>query len=557
MTHYRELSKKAKSATPQSESIPGRENEMTKNLAGAYGWKIQPRIVFRRGLFMSNLKSYYDQDGTDAYRMFLSAANVLVQSDPQTYVDEVVYAREHAPSMSQMAYAVGFALAIGGKHDNGLLDILCENHSKLRLTASHLFMALAVARDSRGFGHGVRRFVREWVAYHKEKKDLEYQLLKYRTRQGFNFADILRMTHLKPDQATEALFRFWIQYHYPKEKQIQKAPNEQYMAFLMLQGTIDPPHVATLIEKHRLTWEMVPSGYLTEPVILRALLQDMPGFALIRYLNRFTSYGAIGLDSKAGEDALRLTLDKLETVKLHPVNLLKAKLTYEQGQGEKGKLTWRPLQNIVSALDSAIIRNFDTAAEDVPQIGDMWLFLDTSGSMRGGYGKLIDELTYGAVLSMVMIKALGWQKVTFGSFADSAMIMIDPFLKPRSSQVTHPLDSTNISGVVQWLNRHGMCCGTDAASVYSLALDKVQGGHKPDAFVMITDSESWAGRSHPSQLLDTYRKKSGKKAVAVYLSLTADKVSLVDPNDSLSVDLVGMDDSIPKLVNLALAKKLS
>ena len=48
----------------------------------------------------------------------------------------------------------------------------------------------------------------------------------------------------------------------------------------------------------------------------------------------------------------------LKDARVHPFNILLALKQYQQGQGEKGKLTWTPNQAIVTALDEAFYLAF-------------------------------------------------------------------------------------------------------------------------------------------------------------------------------------------------------
>ena len=48
----------------------------------------------------------------------------------------------------------------------------------------------------------------------------------------------------------------------------------------------------------------------------------------------------------------------LEKARIHPFNVLLALKTYEQGKGDKGKLTWKPTPAIVSSLDDCFYASF-------------------------------------------------------------------------------------------------------------------------------------------------------------------------------------------------------
>ena len=72
--------------------------------------------------------------------------------------------------------------------------------------------------------------------------------------------------------------------------------------------------------------------------------------------------------------------EALRTARVHPLALLVALKTYGQGHGDKGKLTWKPRQKIVDALDRAFYLSFETLA---PTGARTLLALDVSGSMTG------------------------------------------------------------------------------------------------------------------------------------------------------------------------------
>jgi 60 kDa SS-A/Ro ribonucleoprotein len=70
-----------------------------------------------------------------------------------------------------------------------------------------------------------------------------------------------------------------------------------------------------------------------------------------------------------------------------------------------------------------------------------------------------------------------------------------------------------------------------------------------DAFVILTDSETWAGDQHPVQALNAYRKQTGIAAKLVVVAMAANRYSIADPNDALQLDVVGFDSSVPGLIS--------
>ena len=87
--------------------------------------------------------------------------------------------------------------------------------------------------------------------------------------------------------------------------------------------------------------------------------------------------------------------------------------------------------------------------------------------------------------------------------------------------------------------------GTDCSLPFKWAREE---GIPVDAFITTTDSETWAGNSHPAQELVRYRQHSGNAARSVVVGMQSNGFTIGDPNDSGSLDVVGFDASTPSLV---------
>ena len=135
--------------------------------------------------------------------------------------------------------------------------------------------------------------------------------------------------------------------------------------------------------EHDLPREAVPTEWLNDAKVWTALLQRMPMTALVRNLGKLS---AVGVVTPLG-DALPLVLsalrdaDRIRKARLHPLAILLALKTYAQGRGEKGKLTWEPVPQVIDALNAAFYTAF---ANVVPTGKRVLLALDVSGSMAGG-----------------------------------------------------------------------------------------------------------------------------------------------------------------------------
>ena len=70
-----------------------------------------------------------------------------------------------------------------------------------------------------------------------------------------------------------------------------------------------------------------------------------------------------------------------------------------------------------------------------------------------------------------------------------------------------------------------------------------------DAFIILTDNETWCGNIHPVQALADYRNKINPNAKLIVVGMTSTGFSIADPSDVNSLDIVGMDTAIPTLIN--------
>ena len=87
--------------------------------------------------------------------------------------------------------------------------------------------------------------------------------------------------------------------------------------------------------------------------------------------------------------------------------------------------------------------------------------------------------------------------------------------------------------------------GTDCALPMLYALDK---GLSVDAFVVYTDSETWAGKIHPVQALREYRRRTGIAAKLVVVGMVSNGFSIADPSDAGMLDVVGFDTAAPQVI---------
>ena len=70
-----------------------------------------------------------------------------------------------------------------------------------------------------------------------------------------------------------------------------------------------------------------------------------------------------------------------------------------------------------------------------------------------------------------------------------------------------------------------------------------------DVFIVMTDSETYAGKVHPQVALEDYRKKANKPhAKLIVVGMTANSLTIADPNDRNTLNLAGFNAAMPEII---------
>jgi 60 kDa SS-A/Ro ribonucleoprotein len=69
-----------------------------------------------------------------------------------------------------------------------------------------------------------------------------------------------------------------------------------------------------------------------------------------------------------------------------------------------------------------------------------------------------------------------------------------------------------------------------------------------DVFIIITDSETWAGQTHPTVALQQYRNEMKIDAKLIVMGLVANEFTIADPTDAGQLDVVGFDSAVPQVI---------
>lgn len=404
---------------------------------------------------------------------------------------------------------------------------------------THLFHFVSFVRQFRGWGRGLRRAIENWYTT-KDTDKLAEQVVKYQQRDGWSHRDLMRLRHVNFKQhgrAYQAIAKWVV-----KGEESKTLP-ELIEGHIQLQATTKAKDAAKIIREYGLVRESVPTELLKDAAVWEALLEKMPMTAMIRNLGNMSKCGLLVPMSDASKLIASRLIDQdaIQKARVHPIQLLIASKTYESGHGLRGHGEWTVVPKIVDALDSA----YYLAFKNVPSTGKrFYLGLDISGSMWSGNVCGIPEFTpaiASGAMAMVTVKseenyyAAGFTAGADGYYSNrNEMTTVSFSPKQRLDDVLR-----NMRALESRMGR------TDCALPM---LDALAKNLKVDVFVIYTDSETWAGNTHPTKALEQYRQKTGIPAKLVVCGMVSNEFTIADPNDAGMLDVVGFDANTPSII---------
>jgi 60 kDa SS-A/Ro ribonucleoprotein len=512
--------------TPQFEPIPG--SNQLPNSAGGYAFAVNDWARLDRFLVLgAEGGTYYISERKLTVENAGAVQRCIVKDGGRT-VRRIVEISEagRAPRNDPAVFALALAASLGSPDTRAAalaaLPRVCR-------VGTHLFQFAENVQAFRGWGRALRRAVGAWYAA-LEPRGLAYQLCKYQRRNGWSHRDLLRLTHPKVEKdSPTGRALAWAAGKPDATTALADAPLAPLWAFEQAKRATAKSEVIRLIREHGLVRECVPTRWLGEAEVWEALLGQMPLTALVRNLATMTRLGLLTPGSAAtGKAVAELTnADRIRKARLHPLALLMALRTYAGGQGERGRHSWVPVPQIVAALDRA----FYLAFGNVTPTGKRWLLgLDVSASMSMPVAGTLMSCCEGAT-ALALVTAHVEAECSICAFADG--------LRPLPISAGSRLDDA------LRLTRSVNFGGTDCALPMLYALQR----RLPvDAFLVLTDCETWAGPIHPVQALRKYRERMGIPAKLIVVAMASNGFTIADPNDGAMMDVVGFDAAVPQLV---------
>jgi hypothetical protein len=313
-----------------------------------------------------------------------------------------------------------------------------------------------------------------------------------------------------------------------------------------------------LVRDHGLVREQIPTHLLNSSDIWTELLKSkgangkqngMPLEALTRNLGKFSSLPNFMGHTNTEFICARLSsVEDIQRSRIHPFKVLVASRIYGMGKALKGALAWTVSPRVRDQLTTTFLSSF----KNVTPTGKRYMAaLDVSGSMdvacmgcpaitcRQASAALAHMLyetePHVYVRGFTSSSTLGYgYGIGATVTADNGFRNFDPLVR-RGMTLDQFIQATNAP--------YG---ATDCSLPMLRAMEE---GLDVDVFIVMTDSETFAGKVHPQVALESYRAKANKPdAKLIVVGMTANSLTIADPNDRNTLNLAGFDASMPEII---------
>ncbi len=540
-------------ATAVPQSAPVSENQV-KNNAGGYGFAVDNFTRLNRFLMLGSQDGSYYQGERDLTRENIDNIVAVIKSDGMRVAQRVHEVSTRGLALKQDPTLFTWALLM--KYgDDPTRSWVYAHTSEVARTGTHIMRLVDYMTTVGGWSRGKRTAVANWFLG-KNSTQLAYQLAKYRARYGWTNKDLLRVAHpaVSADSDVSQVMAFVagkIDAEALGAAIGNNAITASDAAFRAAEAG-DIAMVCAIAAESNLSWEMLPTEVLKVPEIWDVLVQNSGYQALLRNLNRLTINGWLTPGSPNRTWLInKLTDDEFITrSKIHPFSIYLAAKTYATGRGQKGSQTWAPVTGITAALDKAFTKAFVNVE---PTNLSYLLALDVSGSMESASPMTgVTCMEASAALATIMLRTEPNVQIVAFSNASGTRATWATLHAAKGDKsdfdglVPVNLDaSSTITSVKAAMDSLSMyMTGTDCSLPMRWATDK---GYKFDAFMLFTDSETWAGPIHPHVALSQYRGSVNHNARSMVVGMTAGNFTIADPADSGMMDVAGLSSDLPEL----------
>lgn len=523
---------------PQTEQANSRQ---AKNNAGGFVFEVSNKTRLERFLILGTDGGTYYVKEMDLTKQNVEFIRNLIKTDEDLVRNTAVEISSAGRAYRNDAAIFVMALLLAeGKNKSATVSAI---PSVVR-TGTHIYALANYITSLGGWGRSKRAAIANWFTS-QSPDALAYNAVKYRQRDGWKLRDLMRKSHPKGIDKNVGNFILG--------KQQYAGRPEILNGFDAMQKSENVTSVLAKLDHYpNLPWETIPTQFLTDERVWKKLYENgqLKGQALLRNITRFARMGSFADLGFAREIANTLTNEEMiKKTRLHPMQYLNAYVVYTQGQMSRNQAySWAASSRNKDWTTSPIIKDalddgFGLAFGNIePSNKRIMISVDVSGSMSGAMAGSSNFTCAQGAGAMALITARVEPFYTINGFTSSSGSYF-----ARSSGLTDlglsARDSIESSFKKVQKNNFG---GTDCALPM---LSATQNSEEYDAFVIITDNETWAGNVHPNIALKKYRQQMGIDARVIVMGMAATSFSIADPLDSGMLDVVGFDTNTPKVVS--------
>jgi 60 kDa SS-A/Ro ribonucleoprotein len=523
--------------TPQNRPLAGRGQ--VRNAAGGYVFAQDLWTRVEDFLILGTAGGTYYASAAELTMTNTEVLDRAIAADGPRLVALVTEISTAQPARAPKPRPCLFALAsAAAKGDPATVQAVKAAFARVVRTTDHLAMFFGYWKNLAGkpapgksgtspvIGRAMRTAFASWFAA-DDVHELAFRAVKARQRatpggEAMALRDIIRIAHPAGRSPEHAVLIGWL------AGRISDADARVVLAdvddFLAAQAVSTPAETVRIIRDRRVPWEFLPSEQLAAPAVWDELIGTVGLTALIRNLARMTRIGAIAPLAAATDRVVARLTDgsALARARVHPMDLYLALGVYRGGS--------EPVPAIVDALEQAYELSFGNVVASGRRL---LVAVDSSGSMTGRR-----VMANGTVLGSAY-EVANTVAATLARVEGAGVHVIDVDTSVHASRVSPRASLREIAG---W---HPSGGGTDLSLPFAWALRK----RLPvDGVVVLTDSETWAGRQHPVQALAAYRRAVNPAARVVVVSLTPAGYSIADHADPGVLAVAGLDAALPKVI---------
>ncbi|XP_061167896.1 RNA-binding protein RO60-like [Saccostrea echinata] len=560
----------------QSQGIRISQHQV-KNKAGGYVYETDLETQLIRFLLLGSSKLFYRTESWEFTSQDASCISVLIQDGFGKKVVEFI--RDF--SEEGRAYrqdTLLFALACCCKSNDPetkragyrALPYVCR-------IPTHLFLFIDYCKEiskekycSKGWGRQHRKAVSNWyINFGMEEQKLmllAQYLTKYNKRCGWTHRDIIRLAHPKVSETNPAL-KYLIavavkgKCFADSSDFINNERKKTHFGTSFLAGIIDyfdkvedakkSKNINTIVDlilKYRLVREHIPTCFLDEKDVWKALIKHMPMTAMMRNLGKMSSLNLFRTKREALNEISfeeQLITDKLKNkelickAKIHPYAYFVALIKYKQGMAMNVNLSWPVCPHIADALEEGFYLSFSNI---MPTKKRFLLAVDVTCDMLLTENMCKDDIQRLSSLDAAIFMMILTTRTE--SFCETILFSNDEYL-PIYVNPNDTFDDLKCK-IREKISEYRSSV-SDASLPFKYAIERRK---LADVFVIFTSSDKSLGYVHPAQAVEFYRQSSGKKdARLIVCEMASSRHSVGDIEDQYTLTVSGFDSHVPKIIN--------